>query len=91
MVDASLTPFVRAAARLGRYALSWMISSSPAAQPCRRPGPDPRIRRRDAPLQAAVRAEKSRDAENILKFCHWRQVERLIDALAADEPQGTVH
>ena len=45
----------------------------------------------EAQLQAAVRAEKSREAENILKFCHWRQVERLIDALAADEPQGTVH
>jgi hypothetical protein len=45
----------------------------------------------EAQLQAAVRAEKSREAENIIKFCHWRQVERLIDALAADEPQGTVH
>ena len=45
----------------------------------------------EAALQAAVRAEKSREAENILKFCHWRQVERLIDALAAEEPQGTVH
>ena len=45
----------------------------------------------EAQLQAAVRAEKSREAENILKFCHWRQVERLIDALAAEEPQGTVH
>ena len=45
----------------------------------------------EAALQAAVRAEKSREAENILKFCHWRQVERLIDALAADEPPGSVH
>ena len=45
----------------------------------------------EAALQAAVRAEQGRDAENILKFCHWRQVERLIDALATDEPQGTVH
>ena len=45
----------------------------------------------EAALQAAVRAEKSREAENILKFCHCRQVERLIDALHADEPQGTIH
>ena len=45
----------------------------------------------EAALQAAVRAEQSRGAENILKFCHWRQVERLIDALANEEPQGTVH
>lgn len=45
----------------------------------------------EAALQAAVRAEKSRECENILKFCHWRQVERLIDALANEEPSGTVH
>jgi len=45
----------------------------------------------EAGLEAAVRAEKSREAENIIKFCHWRQVERLIDALWADEPQGSVH
>ena len=45
----------------------------------------------EAALQAAVRAERSRGDENILKFCHWRQVERLIDALAAKEPQGTLH
>ena len=45
----------------------------------------------EAALQAAVRAEKSREAENILKFCHWRQVERLIDRLAAEEAQGTIH
>jgi hypothetical protein len=45
----------------------------------------------EAALQAAVRAEQSRGAENILKYCHWRQVERLIDALASEEPQGTVH
>jgi hypothetical protein len=45
----------------------------------------------EAALQAAVRAEQSRGAENILKFCHWRQVERLIDALAAEGSVGTVH
>jgi hypothetical protein len=45
----------------------------------------------EARLEAAFRAERSREAENIMKFCHWRQVERLIDALAADEPPGTVH
>lgn len=45
----------------------------------------------EAALQAAVLAEQSRGAENILKFCHWRQVERLIDTLANEEPQGTVH
>jgi hypothetical protein len=45
----------------------------------------------EAGLQAGVRAEKSREAENLLKFCHWRQVERLIDALAAEEAPGSIH
>lgn len=45
----------------------------------------------EAQLQAAVRAEQSRDQDNFLRFCHWRQVERLIDALASEEPQGTLH
>lgn len=45
----------------------------------------------DAALQAAVRAEQSRDADNILRFCHWRQIERLIDTLSSEEAQGTVH
>jgi hypothetical protein len=44
-----------------------------------------------AALEAAVRAEKSRGAENILKFCHWRQVERLIDVLGTEEAPGSVH
>lgn len=45
----------------------------------------------EAALEAAMRAEQSRDAGNVLKFCHWRQIERLIDTLAAGEAQGTVH
>jgi hypothetical protein len=45
----------------------------------------------EAALEAAVRAEKSRGAENIIKFCHWRQVERLIDALGTEEAPGSVH
>lgn len=45
----------------------------------------------EAALEAAIRAERSRGAENIVKFCHWRQVERLIDALIAEEASGTIH
>lgn len=44
-----------------------------------------------AALEAAIRAERSRGAENIVKFCHWRQVERLIAALIAEEASGTIH
>ena len=44
-----------------------------------------------AGLQAALRAEVSRDSGNVRMFCHWRQIERLILALSAEEVCGTVH
>lgn len=45
----------------------------------------------DAGFEAAVRAERSRDCGNVVRFCHWRQIERVIATLASDEVQGTVH
>lgn len=45
----------------------------------------------DAALEAAVRAEGARDRGNVLRFCHWRQIERVIVTLASDEVAGTVH
>jgi len=45
----------------------------------------------DAGFEAAARAEHSRDAGNVLRFCHWRQIERVIATLACDEVRGTVH
>jgi len=45
----------------------------------------------NAGLEAAVRAETSRDAGNVLRFCHWRQIERVIATLNTDEVQGSVH
>ena len=45
----------------------------------------------DAGLEAAVRAERSRDAGNIVRFCHWRQIERVIATLSDEEVRGTVH
>ena len=44
-----------------------------------------------AGLEAATRAERSRDAGNVLHFCHWRQIERVIATLSSDEVRGTVH
>jgi hypothetical protein len=44
-----------------------------------------------AGLAAAGRAETSRDAGNVTKFCHWRQIERVIAALSSNEVGGTVH
>lgn len=45
----------------------------------------------DAGFEAAVRAERSRDLGNVMRFCHWRQIERVIATLACDEVRGTVH
>ena len=45
----------------------------------------------DAGLEAAARAERSRDAGNVLHFCHWRQIERVIATLSDEEVRGTIH
>src|SRR6185437_16219910 len=45
----------------------------------------------DAGFEAAVRAERSRDDGNIARFCHWRQIERVIATLSSDEVLGTIH
>jgi hypothetical protein len=41
--------------------------------------------------EAAARADRSRANGNVQRFCHWRQIERLIVALSSDEIAGTVH
>lgn len=45
----------------------------------------------DAGFEAALRAERARDRGNVLGFCHWRQIERVIVTLSSAEPVGTVH
>ena len=45
----------------------------------------------DAALEAAMRAERSRDDGNVARFCHWRQIERVIATLSSDEALGTIH
>jgi hypothetical protein len=45
----------------------------------------------DAGFEAAARAEQSRDVGNLVRFCHWRQIERVIATLSSDEVRGTVH
>jgi hypothetical protein len=44
-----------------------------------------------APFEAAARADRSRDEGNVMRFCHWRHIERLVAALNSDEVYGTVH
>lgn len=44
-----------------------------------------------ASLEAAARAGRSRDLGNVIHFCRWRTVERLIVALTDDSLAGTLH
>jgi hypothetical protein len=45
----------------------------------------------DAGFEAAARAEDARDKDNVMRFCHWRQIERVIATLSEQEASGTVH
>ena len=45
----------------------------------------------DAGFEAAARAEYSRDQGNVIRFCHWRQIERVIATLSCDEITDTIH
>jgi hypothetical protein len=45
----------------------------------------------DAGFEAASRAERSRDDGNVARFCHWRQIERVIATLSSEEVRGSVH
>ena len=44
-----------------------------------------------AESEAAIRARRSRDDGNVARFCHWRQIERVIAALSREEIVGSVH
>lgn len=45
----------------------------------------------EAGVEAASRADASRDLGNHIHFCHWRQIERMIVLLGIDEALGTIH
>ena len=45
----------------------------------------------EAMIEAATRADRSRDDGNVARFCHWRQIERVIATLSSDEVVGTIH
>jgi hypothetical protein len=45
----------------------------------------------DAGFEAAARAEASRDNGNVIRFCHWRQIERVIVTLSDRQVRGTIH
>lgn len=45
----------------------------------------------EAGVEAANRADASRDVGNHIHFCHWRQIERMIVLLSVDRAFGTIH
>ena len=44
-----------------------------------------------AASEAAERARRSRDVGNLIHFCRWREIERIIELLRDDSVTGTVH
>ena len=44
-----------------------------------------------AASEAASRADRSRDLGNVVHFCRWRQIERMILLLTSDRGQHTIH
>ena len=45
-----------------------------------------------AASEAAARADRSRDLGNVIHFCRWRDVERMIESLSAAGPaDATIH
>ena len=41
--------------------------------------------------EAALRADRSRDVGNVIHFCRWREVGRMIDLIRDDAVTGSVH
>jgi hypothetical protein len=45
----------------------------------------------EAGIEAANRADRSRERGNHLHYCRWRQIERLIVLMSVGRAVGTVH
>lgn len=41
--------------------------------------------------EAGARASRSRDLGNVIHYCRWRQIQRLIEYLHAGQVEATVH
>lgn len=44
-----------------------------------------------AASEAAARADRSRELGNVIHFCRWRQIERMIQLLSSDRGAHTIH
>lgn len=45
----------------------------------------------EARSEAQSRASRSRDLGNVIHFCRWREVERMIHTLDEESPAGLIH
>lgn len=41
--------------------------------------------------EAAARACRSRELGNVIHYCRWRQIQRLIEVLGVTVPGATLH
>ena len=41
--------------------------------------------------EAAARASRSRDLGNVIHYCRWRQIQRLIEVLGEEPMDATLH
>jgi hypothetical protein len=41
--------------------------------------------------EAGARASRSRNLGNVIHYCRWRQIQRLIEVMNCPESTGTVH
>jgi hypothetical protein len=44
-----------------------------------------------AVAEAAQRASRSRELGNVVHFCRWREVIRMIDMLSDEQVEGAIH
>lgn len=44
-----------------------------------------------AAAEASARANNSRDKGNVIHFCRWRQIERLVEWMEDAEASETLH
>jgi len=44
-----------------------------------------------AASEAAARADRSRELGNVIHFCRWRQIERMILLLSSERGAHTIH
>jgi hypothetical protein len=91
MVNGSLTTFVGTretavgyGGRMDAVFINGRLALADASELIERYGEEAR-------LEAATRAERSRDDGNVVRFCHWRHIERVIATLSSDEAIGTIH